>query len=407
MMEKVPMTAGGYAALEVELKKRQSEDRPRIIEHIAEARSHGDLSENAEYHAAKEEQSHNEGRIAELEDKLARADIIDISKLSGDTIMFGATVTLVDEDTEKKAVWQIVGEPEADAKKGRISITSPLARALIGKKKGATVEVVAPGGAKAYEITKVEWRLSTAFLGGHCPPVRTGPAFIGMEAEPHAARSQSRCLPRARTDDRHRRMQRRSCRRTRDPAAHRRPRASRMTFRSRPVRRIAADGPTTASTARAAPGTSPRCAPTSALPVSPKRSAASARNEDERLALFGDKLMHSAAAESPRSHRSDRRGKHSTPRIIPMLLRKTSSDSCPCAFPPSRDTLPIGSRSNLGDYHDRSTRGVDAARIEPVAHHHRPADHPAWHGQDHRLSGVPPTPACSRSRWSAAPASSN
>src|SRR6266481_3448031 len=100
----------------------------------------------------------NEVRIAELEDKLARADIIDISKLSGDTIKFGATVTLVDEDTDKKAVWQIVGEPEADAKKGRISITSPLARALIGKKKGASVEVVAPGGAKAYEITKVEWR---------------------------------------------------------------------------------------------------------------------------------------------------------------------------------------------------------------------------------------------------------
>jgi transcription elongation factor GreA len=158
MIEKVPMTAGGYAALEVELKQRQSVERPRIIEHIAEARSHGDLSENAEYHAAKEEQSHNEGRIAELEDKLARADIIDISKLSGDTIKFGATVTLVDEDTEKKAVWQIVGEPEADAKKGRISITSPLARALIGKKKGASVEVMAPGGAKAYEITKVEWR---------------------------------------------------------------------------------------------------------------------------------------------------------------------------------------------------------------------------------------------------------
>ena len=108
MVEKVPMTAGGYAALGEELKKRQSVDRPRIIEHIAEARSHGDLSENAEYHAAKEEQSHNEGRIAELEDKLARADIIDISKLSGDTIMFGATVTLIDEDTEKKAVWMIV-----------------------------------------------------------------------------------------------------------------------------------------------------------------------------------------------------------------------------------------------------------------------------------------------------------
>ncbi|HMM92827.1 transcription elongation factor GreA, partial [Bradyrhizobium sp.] len=155
MVDKVPMTANGYAALELELKKRQSEDRPRIIEHIAEARSHGDLSENAEYHAAKEEQSHNEGRINELEDKLARADVIDISKLSGDTIKFGATVTLVDEDTEKKAVWQIVGEVEADAKKGRISITSPLARALIGKKKGTTVEVMAPGGAKAYEITKV------------------------------------------------------------------------------------------------------------------------------------------------------------------------------------------------------------------------------------------------------------
>lgn len=158
MIEKVPMTSLGYAALEDELKHRQSVDRPRIIAHIAEARSHGDLSENAEYHAAKEEQSHNEGRIAELEDKLARADIIDITKLSGDTIKFGATVTLVDEDTEKKAVWQIVGEVEADAKKGRISITSPLARALIGKKKGATVEVMAPGGAKAYEITKVEWR---------------------------------------------------------------------------------------------------------------------------------------------------------------------------------------------------------------------------------------------------------
>jgi transcription elongation factor GreA len=158
MIEKVPMTSLGHAALESELKQRQSIDRPRIIEHIAEARSHGDLSENAEYHAAKEEQSHNEGRIAELEDKLARADIIDVTKLSGDTIKFGATVTLIDEDTEKKAVWQIVGEVEADAKKGRISITSPLARALIGKTKGTTVEVMAPGGAKSYEITKVEWR---------------------------------------------------------------------------------------------------------------------------------------------------------------------------------------------------------------------------------------------------------
>ncbi len=158
MVEKVPMTQAGHAALTDELRQRQQVERPRIIELIAEARSHGDLSENAEYHAAKEQQSHNEGRIAELEDKLARADVIDVSKLSGDTIMFGATVTLVDEDTEKKAVWQIVGDTEADAKKGRISISSPLARALIGKKKGSSVEVMAPGGAKAYEITKVDWK---------------------------------------------------------------------------------------------------------------------------------------------------------------------------------------------------------------------------------------------------------
>jgi transcription elongation factor GreA len=158
MVEKLPITAAGLTALEVELKQRQSVERPRIIEAIAEARSHGDLSENAEYHAAKEAQSHNEGRIAELEDKLARADIIDVSKLSGDTIKFGATVTLIDEDTEKKVVYQIVGETEADAKKGRISITSPLARALIGKKKGTSVEVVAPGGAKAYEVAKVDWK---------------------------------------------------------------------------------------------------------------------------------------------------------------------------------------------------------------------------------------------------------
>jgi transcription elongation factor GreA len=158
MVEKIPMTHAGYVALEGELKHRQQVERPRIIQQIAEARSHGDLSENAEYHAAKEQQSHNEGVIAELEDKLARADVIDVSKLSGDTIKFGATVTLIDEDTDQKKVWQIVGEPEADAKKGRISITSPLARALIGKKKGASVEVVAPGGAKAYEVTKIEWK---------------------------------------------------------------------------------------------------------------------------------------------------------------------------------------------------------------------------------------------------------
>src|SRR5579863_444127 len=157
-MDKIPMTSAGYAVLENELKQRQQIERPRIIQQIADARSHGDLSENAEYHAAKEQQSHNEGRIAELEDKVARAEVIDVSKLSGDTIKFGATVTLVDEDTEEKRVWQIVGEPEADAKHGRISITSPLARALVGKKKGANVEVVTPGGAKAYEVVKVEWR---------------------------------------------------------------------------------------------------------------------------------------------------------------------------------------------------------------------------------------------------------
>jgi transcription elongation factor GreA len=157
-MDKLPMTAAGYSTLEQELKQRQQVERPRIIQQISDARTHGDLSENAEYHAAKEAQAHNETRIAELEDKLARADVIDVSKLSGETVKFGATVTLIDEDTDEKRVWQIVGEPEADAKKGRISITSPLARALIGKAKGAQVEVVTPGGAKAYEVKKVEWR---------------------------------------------------------------------------------------------------------------------------------------------------------------------------------------------------------------------------------------------------------
>jgi len=157
-MEKIPMTAAGYSVLETELKHRQQVERPRIIQQITDARTHGDLSENAEYHAAKESQSINEGRIADLEDKLARAEVIDVSKLSGDTIKFGATVTLIDEDTDKKQVWQIVGEPEADAKKGRISVTSPLARALIGKAKGTSVEVVTPSGAKAYEVKKIEWR---------------------------------------------------------------------------------------------------------------------------------------------------------------------------------------------------------------------------------------------------------
>src|ERR1700758_4531264 len=158
MVEKIPTTQAVYQTLETDLKHRQQVERPRIIQQISEARSDGDLSENAEYHAAKEQQSPNQGVSAGLEDKIARADIIDVSKLSGDTIKFGATVTLVDEDTEQKKVWQIVGEPEADAKAGRISITSPLARALIGKAKGASVEVVTPGGAKAYEVKKVEWR---------------------------------------------------------------------------------------------------------------------------------------------------------------------------------------------------------------------------------------------------------
>jgi transcription elongation factor GreA len=157
-MDKFPMTAGGHVALEEELKRRQQIERPRIIQAIAEARSHGDLSENAEYHAAKEAQSLNEGRIAELEDKLSRAEVIDVSKLSGTTIMFGATVTLVDEDTEEKKTYQIVGETEADVKAGRVSITSPTARALIGKKIGDSVEVNTPGGGKSYEILNVAFQ---------------------------------------------------------------------------------------------------------------------------------------------------------------------------------------------------------------------------------------------------------
>ncbi|HEY8071426.1 MAG TPA: transcription elongation factor GreA [Methylocystis sp.] len=155
MVEKVPMTVGGHAALEEELRRRQQEERPRIIQMISEARAHGDLSENAEYHAAKESQSLNEGRIAELEDKLSRAEVIDVSKLSGSTVKFGATVTVVDEDTEEEKRYQIVGEAEADVKSGRVSITSPIARALIGKKAGDTVEVKTPGGGKSYEILTV------------------------------------------------------------------------------------------------------------------------------------------------------------------------------------------------------------------------------------------------------------
>src|SRR3954462_11036263 len=157
-MEKIPMTAAGYSVLETELKQRQQVERPRIIQQITDARTHGDLSENADFPPAKESQSLNEGRIAELEDKLAHGEVIGDSKMSGETIKFSATVTLIDEDTDKKQVWQIVGEPEANAKEGRISITSPLARALIGKTKGASVEVVTPSGAKGYEVKKVEWR---------------------------------------------------------------------------------------------------------------------------------------------------------------------------------------------------------------------------------------------------------
>ncbi len=157
-MDKFPMTAAGHLALEDELRRLQQVERPRIIQAIAEARSHGDLSENAEYHYAKEAQSLNEGRIAELEDKLSRAEVIDISKLSGTTVMFGATVTLVDEDTEEEKTYQIVGENEADVKSGRVSITSPTARALIGKKVGDSVEVNTPGGGKSYEILKVAFQ---------------------------------------------------------------------------------------------------------------------------------------------------------------------------------------------------------------------------------------------------------
>lgn len=156
-MNKVPMTLAGYNALKEELRRRQQEERPRIIDAIAEARAHGDLSENAEYHAAKEAQSLNEGRISELEDLIARAEVIDVSKLSGDTVKFGATVVLIDEDTEEEKTYQIVGDQEADVKSGRISISSPIARALIGKAVGDTVEVNAPGGARGYEVLKVQY----------------------------------------------------------------------------------------------------------------------------------------------------------------------------------------------------------------------------------------------------------
>ena len=157
-MEKVPMTIEGFSLLETELQRLKAVERPRIIQAISEARAHGDLSENAEYHAAKEQQGYNEAKVADLEDKLSRADVIDVTKLSGDSVKFGANVQLVDEDTDEKVSYKIVGEYEADVKKGKISITSPIARALIGKKKGDSVEVATPKGARAYEILKVGFK---------------------------------------------------------------------------------------------------------------------------------------------------------------------------------------------------------------------------------------------------------
>ncbi len=151
------MTAEGYAALDAELKRLKTQERPTVIQAIAEARQHGDLSENAEYHAAKERQAFIETRVADIEDKIARSQIIDVSKLSGKQVKFGATVNLIDEDTGDKAKYKIVGEDEADVKAGKVSITSPIARAMIGKEEGDVVEVVAPGGAKSYEIVKVKY----------------------------------------------------------------------------------------------------------------------------------------------------------------------------------------------------------------------------------------------------------
>jgi len=157
-MNKIPMTADGYGRLEEELKQLKTIERPAIIRAIAEAREHGDLSENAEYHAARERQSFIEGRVLELEDKVSRAEIIDVSKLSGKVIKFGATVTLIDEDTDEKSAYQIVCEDEADIKSKRLAITAPLARALVGKKDGDQVEVTTPGGSKSYEIAKVQFK---------------------------------------------------------------------------------------------------------------------------------------------------------------------------------------------------------------------------------------------------------
>ncbi|WP_296761629.1 transcription elongation factor GreA [Sediminimonas sp.] len=153
-MEKIPMTRAGHSALEAELKQLKSVERPAIIRAISEAREHGDLSENAEYHSAREKQSFIEGRIKELESAISLADVIDPAKLSG-PIKFGATVTVVDEDTDDEKTWQIVGEHEANIEKGLLNIKSPIARALIGKDEGDSVEVRTPGGEKSYEILKI------------------------------------------------------------------------------------------------------------------------------------------------------------------------------------------------------------------------------------------------------------
>jgi transcription elongation factor GreA len=157
-MTKIPMTADGYARLEEELKHLKTVARPDVIRAISEAREHGDISENAEYLAARERQSFIEGRLAELEDKISRAEVIDPATLSGKQVKFGATVTLIDEDTEEKSVYQIVGEDEADIKARRLAITSPLARALVGKSVGDSVEVTTPSGSRSYEISKVAFK---------------------------------------------------------------------------------------------------------------------------------------------------------------------------------------------------------------------------------------------------------
>ena len=157
-MQKIPMTAEGHKALDEELRHLKSVERPAVIAAISEAREHGDLSENAEYHAAKERQGWIEGRVQELEDKIARAQVIDVSKMSGTQGKFGATVTVVDEDTDQESTYKIVGDDEADVKSGKISLSSPIARAMINKEEGDVVEVNAPGGVKSYEILKVEWK---------------------------------------------------------------------------------------------------------------------------------------------------------------------------------------------------------------------------------------------------------